>query len=981
LAVARTADAPSSPVGLNVVAAQQGALRVDVVAHALPATVIHVASLVSDELQCSPATQDLPPGQTAVRFVVQNREALPRTPYAVVFTAEYDLSGVHYLASTSTQVEVQAPASHHDYWLKVFFVTLAMALLVAVWSWRTRVAEPLVAPWVIDVLTLVLVEAFILSRLCPSLLLTPTTPTGGDMASHYFTADYLRHVMLPAGRITEWNPGNYAGFPMLQEYFPLSFLLMSGLSLAMPLQLAFKLVSVLGILLLPLAAWAMMRLMRTPFPGPALAAVFMVPFLFNTGQSVWGGNILSALAGEFSYGISLALSLIFLGLFYRGALENRYIIPNALLVFLVGFSHGYTLLFVEAVSIYLLITPTDFLRRLEYLFKVYALGFCLLAFWLVPLVAFSRNGVPFDAVWVIKGAEAWPRLLLPYLLLGLAGTVVLLTWRRALQPLGLLGFSLLVAAVLYVLAPRIGVVDVRNIPFAQVLLCLAAALCLGNLLEGKVLGWLVLALCLTGTLAWISPDTAMVTEWCRWNYSGFEAKPAWNVYHDINQALTGNFNDPRVVYEHSSKNNEFGSERAFESLPLFAGRATLEGLYMQASPSAPFVFYIQSLVSDEQSAPFPSFTYSNTNFERARSRLAMFNVRDLIVRSAPVLALLHANPAYGQTRQIGQYELWQLKDCPNHYVNPLRFQPVRWTGNDWRQTAYQWFKRDDLLDHVLVRSGPFVAADSLDHLPSVRIDTAGCQVQEKVTNQAIDIDTNWIGKPLLVRMSYHPDWRVQGADGPYPASPAFMVIVPRQAHVHLYFGSGLADWMGEALTVAGLLLVLLKLSGRLPSFSLAARIAWDPAPATRHRLLAAALVLALAVVAVTCWHVYTTEPYRMFVSAIQFKDARRYDQAVAKFQVVHRIAPEGSLGLDSLYYIACIDDLEHQDAEALREFRALNAAYPHSTREPEAEYHIGLALLRLKQTREGVEQLQTLIREHPQSNWATYAADRLREVR
>ena len=46
--------------------------------------------------------------------------------------------------------------------------------------------------------------------------------------------------------------------------------------------------------------------------------------------------------------------------------------------------------------------------------------------------------------------------------------------------------------------------------------------------------------------------------------------------------------------EHSSREgNMYGSERAFESLPVFANRATLEHAYFQASPSSPFVFYIQ----------------------------------------------------------------------------------------------------------------------------------------------------------------------------------------------------------------------------------------------------------------------------------------------------------------------------------------------------------------------------------------------------
>ena len=269
---------------------------------------------------------------------------------------------------------------------------------------RMQSSDILAGRWpqlVLNILVLLIVELFILSKLTPQYLLTPTITTGGDTASHYYTAEYLRHVLLPQGRISGWMPGNYAGFPILQLYFPLPFLLMSALNLVIPLQIAFKWISLLGIFLLPIAAYSMLRSLRTPFPGPALGAVFTLPFLFNGANSMWGGNILSTLAGEFTYSLSLSITLIFLGSLYRGCLENRRVILNAFLVFLVGFSHGYTLLFAEAVSLFFLITPRGSIKRAIYLLKVYALGFFFLAFWLVPLIIFTKYTTPYHLAWTI----------------------------------------------------------------------------------------------------------------------------------------------------------------------------------------------------------------------------------------------------------------------------------------------------------------------------------------------------------------------------------------------------------------------------------------------------------------------------------------------------------------------------------------------------------------------------------------------------
>ena len=51
-------------------------------------------------------------------------------------------------------------------------------------------------------------------------------------------AVYLREVLLPRGQLMGWCPGNYAGYPFFQFYFPASFVLMAGLSLAVPMTVA-----------------------------------------------------------------------------------------------------------------------------------------------------------------------------------------------------------------------------------------------------------------------------------------------------------------------------------------------------------------------------------------------------------------------------------------------------------------------------------------------------------------------------------------------------------------------------------------------------------------------------------------------------------------------------------------------------------------------------------------------------------------------
>ena len=67
---------------------------------------------------------------------------------------------------------------------------------------------------------------------------------------------------------------------------------------------------------------------------------------------------------------------------------------------------------------------------------------------------------------------------------------------------------------------------------------------------------------------------------------------------------------------------------------------------------------------------------------------------------------------------------------------------------------------------------------------------------------AFDVDTP--GSPVLVKASYFPNWRVEGADGPYRVAPNLMVVVPTDEHVELTYGREPVEWIAYALTAVGI---------------------------------------------------------------------------------------------------------------------------------------------------------------------------------
>ena len=59
-----------------------------------------------------------------------------------------------------------------------------------------------------------------------------------------------------------------------------------------------------------------------------------------------------------------------------------------------------------------------------------------------------------------------------------------------------------------------------------------------------------------------------------------------------------------------------------------------------------------------------------------------------------------------------------------------------------------------------------------------------------------------------MKISYFPNWQVDGAKKVYMASPSFMMIVPEQENVRLYYGNTIIDWIGIAASIIAIILIM-----------------------------------------------------------------------------------------------------------------------------------------------------------------------------
>lgn len=267
--------------------------------------------------------------------------------------------------------------------------------------WWVRMTKRTSWPAWSNAVAIVGVMVVVVTQMHPNLLFLGTTATGGDTGAHVALPAYLKSHLLTHGQLTGWDPGWYDGFPIYTFYFPLPGLLTVALNGVFSYDVAFKLVTILGSLLLPLSAWAFGRLAGLRDPGPGCLAAATLPFLFEPSFSIYGGNLLSTLAGEFSFSLSLSISLLFLGVVAAGLRTGRHRAFAAVLFAATLLCHLIPAMFAVAGAVVWLVLDADLTRamargirasaarrrwwrRLEWSAVAGLLGVGLTAWWLLP---------------------------------------------------------------------------------------------------------------------------------------------------------------------------------------------------------------------------------------------------------------------------------------------------------------------------------------------------------------------------------------------------------------------------------------------------------------------------------------------------------------------------------------------------------------------------------------------------------------------
>jgi len=646
---------------------------------------------------------------------------------------------------------------------------------------RWRSAEAIVSFVVVVAVTVLVVGAT-----HPSLVLRNSTPTGGDMGSHVWGPMYLMRHLLPKGRLSGWTPDWYDGFPAYQFYmvvpslfivalysgirnilvFPAA-LVMIGVALSgwwfaalyrfrrlllvvgliglvlvvpVPYNVAFKLVTILGLATLPVVAWAFGKLTDLPFPIPPLLAVAAAFYVFNREPTfsgygnILGGNMTSTMAGEFAFSISLSFAVLYLGFAIRGLRTGRYRAISALLFAMAGLCHLIPAFFVLACTAVLFLFGAS-RARLRWLATMVPVAALLTAFWVVPFY-WQRayvNDMGWEKLPVLNSHKSiWtyltPQSMLWALVLAALGLVVSAVFRYTSGlVLGVVGLLVMVA---FVRLPEAQLWNARLLPFLYLCVFFLAAIGVGEVVRSvctlvardpdrplraggvvavpiaALVAIAVIGLPVDGLLPGQSrsasgeahllglstKDSNPVSSWAEWNYKGLEAKEAtassggYPEYHDVVQTMARlgtqrGHGCGRAFWEYSNERlNGYGTPMALMMLPYFTDGCigSQEGLYFEASATVPYHFLMQAELSQAPSNPQRNLPYPTLDVATGVKHLQMLGVKYYMASTTQAISAANQQPSLTQVALSGPWHIYQVADAP--MVEGLRYEPVVWSN-------------------------------------------------------------------------------------------------------------------------------------------------------------------------------------------------------------------------------------------------------------------------------------------------------------
>ncbi|MEQ8717619.1 MAG: hypothetical protein RIE08_08390 [Acidimicrobiales bacterium] len=327
----------------------------------------------------------------------------------------------------------------------------------------------------------------------------------------------------------------------------------------------------------------------------------------------------------------------------------------------------------------------------------------------------------------------------------------------------------------------------------------------------------------TDAVAFGTASSSFVPSWARWNFSGYEGKAAnaagggYLEYHAVvttMERIGETRGCGRAMWEYDKDVlDSYGTPMSLMLLPHWTDGCigSMEGLYFESSATVPYHFLVQSELSASPSRAMRDIPYGPFDIDRGVAHLRELGVRYHLAVSDRAISEARADSDLVEIDRAGAWVVFEVSG--SELVSALDADPVVVEGIDG--SADSWL--DVGVEAFVASTDVVIAADGPDEWRRVEVSQLGAVLDaappppayRDVSVSDIETDTDRVsfvvdevGVPVVVRVSYFPNWEVDGAEGPWRIAPNLMVVVPTDTNVTLRYG-----WTGidaAAYLVTGL---------------------------------------------------------------------------------------------------------------------------------------------------------------------------------
>jgi hypothetical protein len=259
---------------------------------------------------------------------------------------------------------------------------------------------------------------------------------------------------------------------------------------------------------------------------------------------------------------------------------------------------------------------------------------------------------------------------------------------------------------------------------------------------------------------------------------------------------------------------------------------SMEGLYFESSTTTPFHFINQSELSTKCSCAQRNLPYQGFDIALGIKHMQLLGVRYYLASTKQAVDAAATQPDLHEIAFTGAWHVYQIDNSA--LVVPLANEPAVVTthnsGLEWTYgtsdphtapkddkghtiqangPAMSWYLDPTRWDVFLAASGPSSWSRVQDgETPPARPVDPATVTNISTGTDTIDFDVDKVGSPVLVKASYFPNWKVDGAEGPFRVTPNLMVVIPTSQHVHLHYGNTSVEYIAYLLTLLGIALII-----------------------------------------------------------------------------------------------------------------------------------------------------------------------------